>query len=64
MVDVLIRRTSLAFRGLVSAELLAELAAALSGPLAWDEARVEFEIGHAAKILDRFHRVQVQNLIA
>ncbi|MDN5667601.1 MAG: glycerol-3-phosphate dehydrogenase/oxidase [Renibacterium salmoninarum] len=64
LVDVLIRRTSLAFRGLVSAELLAELAAALSGPLAWDEARVEFEIGHAAKILDRFHRVQVQNLIA
>ncbi|HEY8294171.1 MAG TPA: glycerol-3-phosphate dehydrogenase/oxidase, partial [Micrococcaceae bacterium] len=32
LIDVLIRRTSLAFRGLVGAELLAEMAQALSGP--------------------------------
>lgn len=64
LVDLIIRRTSLAFRGLVSAELLAELAVALSGPLGWDEARIDYEVDHAAKVLDRFHRVQVQNLIA
>lgn len=63
LVDVVIRRTSLAFRGLVSAELLTELATALSGPLGWDAARVEHEIDHATKILDRFHGVRVQNLI-
>lgn len=64
LVDVIIRRTSLAFRGLVSAELLAELAQALSEPLGWDPERVQSEISHAEQILDRFHRVQVQNLIA
>ena len=51
LVDVLIRRTSLAFRGLVTAELLAELGHALSGPLGWDAARVAQEIRHAEDVL-------------
>lgn len=64
LIDVMIRRTSLAFRGLVTSELLAETAAALAGLLGWNEAKVAEEIGHAVTILDRFHGVQVQSLIA
>ncbi|WP_045074013.1 glycerol-3-phosphate dehydrogenase/oxidase [Psychromicrobium lacuslunae] len=64
LVDVLIRRTSLAFRGLVTEELLAELASALRGPLDWNEERVDFEIRHAEFVLDHYHRVQVQSLVA
>lgn len=63
LVDVLIRRTSLAFRGLVTGELLTELAEALRGPLNWSDERVQFELRHAEIVLDRFHRVQVQNLV-
>jgi glycerol-3-phosphate dehydrogenase len=64
LIDVLIRRTSLAFRGLVTAELLAELGHALSGPLGWDAARVAQEIRHAEDVLRRFHGVQLQSLVA
>lgn len=64
LIDVMIRRTSLAFRGLVTRELLAETAAALAEPLGWDEARVAEEISHSIEILDRFHGVQVQSLMA
>ena len=63
LIDVLIRRTSLAFRGLVTAELLAELGQALSGPLGWDAARVAQEIRHAEDVLVRFHGVEVQSSI-
>lgn len=64
LIDVFIRRTSLAFRGLVTSELLAETAAALAGPLGWSEQRVTDEIANAKDVLDRFHRVKVQSLIA
>ncbi len=64
LVDVLIRRTSLAFRGLVTGELLNEIADILSGPLGWDAARRAMEIGHAQEVLQRFHGVQVHSLVA
>lgn len=64
LIDVMIRRTSLAFRGLVTSELLAETAAALAGPLGWNEAKVAQEISHSVDVLARFHGVQVQSLIA
>jgi glycerol-3-phosphate dehydrogenase len=64
LVDVMIRRTSLAFRGLVTAELLAETANALAGPLGWSKARCQDEIHHAEDVLSRLHGVQVQSLIA
>lgn len=64
LIDVFIRRTSLAFRGLVTSELLAETAAALAGPLGWDEDKVAEEINLAMNILDRFHGVQVKSLTA
>ncbi len=64
LIDVLIRRTSLAFRGLVTSELLAETAAALAQPLGWSAAKIAEEISHTQNILARFHGVQVQSLIA
>ncbi|WP_125616652.1 glycerol-3-phosphate dehydrogenase/oxidase [Specibacter cremeus] len=63
LVDVLIRRTSLAFRGLVSAELLVELAGALAGPMGWDASLQTAEIAHAQDVLARFHGVRVESLI-
>ena len=64
LVDVLIRRTSLAFRGLVTGELLNEVAEILSGPLGWDGARRAMEISHAQEVLQRFHGVRVHSLVA
>jgi glycerol-3-phosphate dehydrogenase len=64
LVDVLIRRTSLAFRGLVTGELLNEVADTLSGPLGWDAARRATEISHAQEVLQRFHGVRVHSLVA
>ncbi|MGY3321017.1 glycerol-3-phosphate dehydrogenase/oxidase [Arthrobacter sp. TE12232] len=64
LVDVLIRRTSLAFRGLVTGELLNEIADILSGPLGWDAARRATEITHAQEVLQRFHGVRVHSLVA
>ncbi|MNI88330.1 hypothetical protein D3C73_1456200 [compost metagenome] len=64
LVDVLIRRTSLAFRGLVTGELLNEIAAALAEPLGWDAAAREAEIRHAQEVLQRFHKVDVHSLVA
>jgi glycerol-3-phosphate dehydrogenase len=64
LIDVLIRRTSLAFRGLVTAELLTELAQTLAGPLGWDTARIRQEITHAQDVLQRFHGVPVQSPIS
>ncbi len=64
LVDVLIRRTSLAFRGLVTGELLNEVADVLAGPLGWDTATRAAEIGHAQEVLKRFHGVQVHSLVS
>ncbi|WP_307426763.1 glycerol-3-phosphate dehydrogenase/oxidase [Pseudarthrobacter defluvii] len=64
LVDVLIRRTSLAFRGLVTGELLNEMAEVLSVPLKWDAATRAAEIKHAQDVLQRFHRVETHSLVA
>jgi glycerol-3-phosphate dehydrogenase len=64
LVDVLIRRTSLAFRGLVTGELLNEIAEVLAVPLGWDNAARAAEIHHAQEVLRRFHGVEVPSLVA
>ena len=64
LIDVLVRRTSLAFRGLVTGELLNEAAEILSGPLGWDTSARAAEINHAQEVLERFHGVQVHSLVA
>jgi glycerol-3-phosphate dehydrogenase len=63
-VDVLIRRTSLAFRGLVTGELLNEVAEILAVPLHWDAAARSAEIRHAQEVLERLHRVETHSLVA
>lgn len=62
LIDVLIRRTSLAFRGLVTEELLAELSEALAPLLGWDAAQSAAEIELAGKVLAEAHRVHVTSL--
>ncbi|MHA7144942.1 glycerol-3-phosphate dehydrogenase/oxidase [Arthrobacter sp. TmT3-37] len=64
LIDVLIRRTSLAFRGLVSEELFAELAETLAPLLGWTAAESAAEIELAEKVLADAHRVQVKSLTA
>jgi glycerol-3-phosphate dehydrogenase len=64
LVDVLVRRTSLAFRGLVTGELLNEVADTLAEPLGWDASERAAEIQHAEEVLKRYHGVEVHSLVA
>ncbi|MBT8161410.1 MULTISPECIES: glycerol-3-phosphate dehydrogenase/oxidase [Arthrobacter] len=64
LVDVLIRRTSLAFRGLVTGELLNEVTDVLAGELGWEPARCDAEIEHAQHVLQHFHGVTVHSLVS
>ncbi|MDQ4501119.1 glycerol-3-phosphate dehydrogenase/oxidase [Sinomonas sp. ASV322] len=62
-VDVLIRRTSLAFRGLVTRELVWEVASTLAPHLGWDGRRVAAEADHALRTLAASHRVHADQLV-
>jgi glycerol-3-phosphate dehydrogenase len=64
LVDVLIRRTSLAFRGLVTGELLNEVADVLAPALGWGPGTRAAEILHARDMLRQFHRVETHSLVA
>ncbi|HEY8752314.1 MAG TPA: glycerol-3-phosphate dehydrogenase/oxidase [Arthrobacter sp.] len=64
LIDVLIRRTSLAFRGLVTGEVLVEVADVLAAPLGWDADAKAAEIQRAREVLERFHRVQIHSLVS
>ncbi|MGJ9424544.1 glycerol-3-phosphate dehydrogenase/oxidase [Nesterenkonia halotolerans] len=64
LVDVLIRRTSLAFRGLVTGELLRELGDALAPLKGWDAETVIAEIERAERVLREWHNVDVKDLVA
>lgn len=59
LVDLLLRRTSVAFVGGVTAQTLAEIAAAAAPALGWDDAEVEQQIAAAAGILRGAHRIDV-----
>ena len=62
-VDVLLRRTSLAFRGLVTRELVWEVSEALAPQLGWDAARTRQEAEHALSTLAESHRVEADVLV-
>jgi glycerol-3-phosphate dehydrogenase len=62
-VDILIRRTSLAFRGLVTAELVDEVAGHCAGILGWDAQHTRREVQHAVATLAERHRVDVDQLV-
>lgn len=59
LIDVLKRRTSLAFTGQVSDALLDEIAPIVASELGWDAAKAEHELEHAARILREAHGVNV-----
>lgn len=63
LVDVLIRRTSLAFRGLVTGELLNEVAEVLAPHLGWDAGECRRQIRNAQEVLALFHGVRVDSLV-
>nr|WP_249336238.1 glycerol-3-phosphate dehydrogenase/oxidase [Sinomonas gamaensis] len=62
LLDVLIRRTSLAFRGLVTTDVLSEIAQELAPLLGWDGERVSAEVDDALRTLAVSHRVQADTL--
>lgn len=57
LVDVLVRRTALAFRGLVTHELVAQLGDELAARLGWDDDRRAAEIRGCEKVLHEKHQV-------
>jgi glycerol-3-phosphate dehydrogenase len=57
--DILIRRTSLAFRGLVSPEFFTELAEAFGRAKGWDAAQIEAEKERTRRIFADRHRVHL-----
>ena len=62
--DVLIRRTALAFNGLVSAELIDELAEVLGSHLGWSASDREKEVEDTRRLLQEQHKVGVHSLVA
>ncbi|GHD02048.1 glycerol-3-phosphate dehydrogenase [Zhihengliuella salsuginis] len=59
LVDVLVRRTALAFRGLVTRELVDQLADELASRLGWDEDRRSAEILGCTSVLHEKHQVEL-----
>lgn len=55
--DVFIRRTSLAFRGLVTGELMREVAAALAPEVGWDQDETERQVAECTRVLEQEHGV-------
>lgn len=59
LVDVVLRRTNLAFVGGVTIELLTELAGILQSSLGWSDEERDSEIENTVSILATFHGVEV-----
>lgn len=64
LIDVILRRTSLAFVGGMSAQTLTDVAEAVAGPLGWDAERRAAEVADTAEILRTAHRVDVEEVAA
>jgi glycerol-3-phosphate dehydrogenase len=62
LIDVLLRRTDLAFVGGMTEQTLREVAAAVAEPLGWDADRQDEEVTRAAEILRTAHRVDVEEV--
>ncbi|MDN3481948.1 glycerol-3-phosphate dehydrogenase/oxidase [Arthrobacter sp. APC 3897] len=57
--DILIRRTSLAFRGLVTEEMLNELAGLLAPQLGWDDEEARTQVKAARELLVNMHGMKI-----
>ena len=58
LVDLFIRRTSLAFRGLVTPDLMAACAGILAPALGWDSAEVDAQVAECTRVLEQEHGVR------
>ncbi|WP_082008094.1 glycerol-3-phosphate dehydrogenase/oxidase [Microbacterium mangrovi] len=59
LIDILLRRTALAFTGGMSEGTLRDVAESVAEPLGWDSAAVDAEIAHATAALRTAHRVSL-----
>ncbi|MDT0115618.1 glycerol-3-phosphate dehydrogenase/oxidase [Microbacterium sp. PRF11] len=59
LIDVLLRRTHLAFVGGMTERTLREVAEAVAEPLGWDSTRVDDEVARTTEILRSAHRVDL-----
>ena len=59
LIDVLLRRTHLAFVGGMTDRTLREVAETIAAPLGWDADRVDEEISRTTEILRASHRVDL-----
>ncbi len=59
LIDVLLRRTHLAFVGGMTERTLREVAEAVAEPLGWDSTRVDEEVTRTTEILRSAHRVDL-----
>jgi len=64
LTDILLRRTSLAFTGDVTVELLGELAEIAAGVLDWSAERRDDEIRHATTLLETAHGVHLKHTVS
>ena len=62
LIDVLLRRTDIAFVGGMTARTLREVAEAVAAPLGWDADRTDEEIAAATDILRTAHRVEFEEV--
>ncbi|RAZ33022.1 glycerol-3-phosphate dehydrogenase/oxidase [Microbacterium sp. SMR1] len=60
LMDLLLRRTSIAFVGGVSMETLSEVAEAAAPVLGWDDDAVRAQVEEAAQALEEAHRIDVR----
>jgi glycerol-3-phosphate dehydrogenase len=62
LIDIVLRRTSLAFVGGMSVQTLREVAEAVAAPLGWDAERRDQEVADTVGILRDAHRVDFEEV--
>ena len=62
LTDLVLRRTSMAFRGELSLALLDELAGVLAPVLGWDAARAALEVELTVALLRDLHGVELESV--
>ena len=59
LIDLLLRRTSIAFVGSVTGETLVEVATAAAPALGWDASEIDAQVATATEVLRDAHRIDV-----
>src|SRR3546814_16101690 len=64
LIDIVLRRTSLAFVGGMTPETLREITDAVADALGWDAERRDHEVARTVEVLRTAHRVDRQSVVA